>query len=118
MRDLLRNQIAVEYALYLGKTEITDENGFSTGEFAPTYGERKPLKISVSPNKGDYSQQQFGNLLDYDRTMVTHDTGCPIDENTLVYIGAEQYIVKAVARGLNAVQYAVKRVQIDEQDNG
>lgn len=118
MRDLLRNQITVEYALYLGKKEIVDKNGFATGEYAPAYGEKKALKISISPNKGDYSQQQFGNLLDYDRTMVTHDTSCPIDENTLVYIGAEQYIVKAAARGLNAVQYAVKRVQIDEQNNG
>lgn len=118
MRDLSRNQITIEYALYLGKKEIVDENGFVTGEYAPAYSERKALKISVSPNKGDYSQQQFGNLLDYDRTMVTHDKGCPIDENALVYIGTEQYIVKAAARGLNAVQYAVKRVQIDEQDNG
>ena len=76
------------------------------------------LMISVSSNKGDYSQQQFGNLLDYDRTMITHDTRCPINENSLVYIGTEQYIVKAVAKSLNAVQYAIKQVQIDETDNG
>ncbi|MFR7566598.1 MAG: hypothetical protein ACLUV5_13580 [Oscillospiraceae bacterium] len=118
MRDLKRNQISVEYALYLGNAELTDDNGCATGEFAPKYGDKTALMISVSSNKGDYSQQQFGNLLDYDRTMITHDTRCPINENSLVYIGTEQYIVKAVAKSLNAVQYATKRVQIDETYNG
>ena len=50
--------------------------------------------------------------------MITHDTGCPINENSMIYIGAEQYIVRAVAKSLNAVQYAIKRVDIDETDNG
>ena len=82
------------------------------------WGTRSLLTTTVSSNKGDYSQQQFGNLLDYDRTMITHDTRCPINENSLVYIGTEQYIVKAVAKSLNAVQFATKRVQIDETYNG
>ena len=107
MRDLKRNQISVEYALYLGNAELTDGNGCATGEFAPKYGDKTALMISVSSNKGDY-----------DRTMITHDTRCPINENSLVYIGTEQYIVKAVAKSLNAVQYAIKQVQIDETDNG
>lgn len=118
MRDLRRNQTEVQYALYLGNKELIDGMGCATGEFAPDYGEKTSLDISVSSNKGDYSQQQFGNLLDYDRTMITHDTGCPINENSMIYIGAEQYIVRAVAKSLNAVQYAIKRVDIDETDNG
>lgn len=118
MRDLKRNRIKVEYSLYLGNAEIMDGAGYATGEYAPKYGNKTVLYISVSSNKGDYSQQQFGNLLDYDRTMITHDTECPINENSMIYIGTEQYIVKAVAKSLNAVQYAIKRVQIDETNNG
>ena len=118
MRDLKRNQMTVQYALYLGNVEIKDETGCATGEFAPKHSDKTALNISVSANKGDYSQQQFGNLLDYDRTMITHDTECPINENSMVYIGTEQYIVKAVAKSLNAVQYAIKRVDINEADNG
>ena len=53
MRDLKRNQISVEYALYLGNAELTDDNGCATGEFAPKYGDKTALMISVSSNKGD-----------------------------------------------------------------
>lgn len=116
MRDLKRNQIKITYRLYLGQQPIIDEYGCDTGETIAKYGEKTELPISVSANKGDYSIQQFGDLLDYDRTMIVSDVNCPIDESTRVYIGSEPYIVKAVARSLNATQYAVKRVDIDENN--
>lgn len=116
MRDLKRNQIKITYRLFLGQQAIIDEYGCDTGETAPMYGEETELFISVSANKGDYSIQQFGDLLDYDRTMIVSDIECPIDENTRVYINGEPYIVKAVARSLNATQYAIKRVDIDENN--
>ena len=48
MRDLKRNQISVEYALYLGNAELTDDNGCATGEFAPEYGDKTALMIIPS----------------------------------------------------------------------
>ena len=117
MRDLQRNQVKISYKPYLGKDEIIDEYGYSTGEFDSQYGELHEMMISVSANKGDYSLQQFGDLLDYDRTMLVSDPNCPIDENARVYIDGNCYIVKAVARSLNAAQYAIKRVEINEQDD-
>lgn len=117
MRDLKRNQIAVTYQLYLGSEEIIDEWGNSTGQYKPRFGEEQQLRISVSANRGDYSEQMFGNVLDYDRTMLISDPNCPIDENSRVKIGGDTYVVKAVARSLNAAQYAIKRVNVNE-DNG
>lgn len=114
VRDLKRNQTKITYRLYLGKEEKLDKNGCRTGTFVQKYGEETELLISVSANKGDYSQQQFGSLLDYDRTMIISDPNCPIDENTRVYIGGDIYTVKAVARSLNAAQYAIKRADINE----
>lgn len=114
MRDLKRNQTKITYRQYLGKEQKLDKNGCRTGTYAPKYGEETELLISVSANKGDYSQQQFGSLLDYDRTLIISDPNCPIDENSRVYIGGDTYAVKAVARSLNASQYAIKRVDINE----
>lgn len=116
MRDLRRNMQTIAYRLFLGTAELMDEYENPNGSYKPLYSEKITMRISVSPNKGDYSVQQFGNHLDYDRTMITSNTDCPISETTRVYIGADVYEVKAVARSLNAVQYAIKRVDITEKD--
>lgn len=119
MRDLKRNQVRITYRLYLGNKEIKDEYGNSTGQYAPLFGEEQPLFLSVSANKGDYSEQMFGDVLDYDRTMLISDPDCPIDENSRVTIDGQTYVVKAVARSLNAAQYAIKRIEVTEnEDNG
>lgn len=117
MRDLKRNQVCITYRLYLGNEEIIDEHGNSTGQYAPLFGEEQPLFLSVSANKGDYSEQTFGSVLDYDRVMLISDPECPIDEDSRVKIDGDTYVVKGVARSLNAAQYAIKRVNIND-DNG
>ena len=116
MRDLKRNQQLITYRLYLGQKAIIDDNGCDTGEIVAEYGYETELYISISANKGDYSIQTFGDLLDYDRTLLVSDPNCPIDENTRIYIGGEPYIVKAVARSINATQYAIKRADINENN--
>lgn len=119
MRDLRRNQVRITYRLYLGNEEIIDEYGNSTGQYAPLFGEKQPLFLSVSANKGDYSEQMFGDVLDYDRTMLISDPDCPINENSRVTIDGQTYVVKAVARSLNVSQYAIKRIEVTEnEDNG
>lgn len=117
MRDLKRNQIRVTYRLYVGSEEIIDDYGNSTGQYAPLFGEEQELFLSVSANKGDYSEQTFGSVLDYDRTMLISDPKCPIDEDSRVIIDGDPYVVKGVARSPNVTQYAIKRVNIND-DNG
>jgi len=116
MRDLRRNLIPVIFRQYLDSEEIIDEYGNSTAEYKPVFGEEQTLLMSVSANKGDYSQQMFGGVLDYDRTIIISDPDCPINENSRLTIDGQTYIVKAVARSLNAAQYAIKRVNINENN--
>ncbi len=118
MRDLKRNQILVTFRPYLRNDEIIDENGYHTADYSPVFGEEQQLFLSVSANKGDYSEQMFGDVLDYDRTMLISDPDCQIDENTRVTIDEQTYVVKAVARALNVSQYAIKRVEVSDEDNG
>ena len=73
--DLARNKQAIFYKPFTGTEELIDEYGNVTGSFKPTYGNLKSLRLSISANKGDTATQQFGNVLDYDRTMSTSDMG-------------------------------------------
>ena len=81
---------------------------------------RSPLsmRISVSANKGEASQQPFGADLNYDREMSTHDMNCPIDEYTHLWIDGRKtdethnYVVKAVSKSLNCIRYAIEKVNV------
>lgn len=118
MRSLLRNQQPVFYKLYEGREEIIDPNGYSTGSYIPIYSDLKSAMLCVSPNKGSSEINQFGTLLDYDRTMTTADTACPIDENAVLWIdgadteGPYNAIVKSKAVWKNSVQFAIKTVNV------
>lgn len=120
MRDLARNKQYISYKPFTGTEELIDEYGNVTGSFKPTYGNLKSFRLSISANKGDTATQQFGNVIDYDRTMSTSDMSCEIDENTILWLdGADtskphNFIVKKVAKSLNAIQYAIKQVMVSE----
>lgn len=117
MRDLRRNQIEITYRLYIKSEEVIDKDGYATGDHTPIFGEETPLEISVSANKGEYSEQMFGDTIDYDRTMIISDPKCPINENARITIDGELYTVKGVARSLNATQYAIKRIEVTADEN-
>lgn len=118
MRSLLRNQQPVFYKLFEGEKEIIDQYGNSTGSYAPVYGELKSAMMSVSPNKGSTEVEQFGTLLNYDRTMTTADINVPIDENTVLWLdgadtnGPWNYVVTKRAPWKNSIQFAVSRVNV------
>ncbi len=120
MRSLLRNQQPVFYKLYEGQEEIVDEYGNPTGSFIPLYGSLKSAMLCVSPNKGSSEVEQFGSLVDYDRTMTTSDTNCQIDEDAVLWIdgadtnGPWNAIVKLKAPWKNSIQYAIKTVTVSE----
>ena len=118
MQSLARNQFPVYYRQYEGESEILDEYGNKTGTFAPRYGELKKAYLSVSPSRSDASLEPFGTLTDYDLTMSTSDTSCPIDENTILWIdGADtakshNYYVKKRAPWKNSIAFAIKEVEV------
>lgn len=118
MLNLMANMQPVHYKLWEGQEECLDEYGNPTGSYLPIYSELKTAMLCVSPNKGSAEVEQFGTFADYDRTMTTADTSCPIDENAVLWIdgadtdGAWNYIVKAKAQWKNSLQFAIKRVEV------
>lgn len=118
MRSLLRNQQPVFFRLYEGEEEIVDQYGNSTGSYVPVYGELMSAMMCVSPNKGTAESEQFGTLLEYDRTMTTSDTRVKIDENAVLWVdnadtnGPWNYVVKKRAPWKNSVQFAISQVTV------
>ncbi len=118
MRSLKKNQQTVYFKPFITETEIVDEYGNLTGEYEPVYGALESVDICVSPNKGNYTVEQFGGFEDYDRTMLTADTSVPITEQTVLWIdGADtndayNYVVTKRAPWKNSIMFAVKQVDV------
>lgn len=124
MRLLSRNCRTIYYCLYSGKTMLTDSNGNETGEYKITYATEVAMEANVSPATGRAAVEMFGNLEGYDKVILTDDVSCPIDVNTVLFVdkspqydqvsGAPiyDYVVKRVAKSLNSVAIAVRKVAV------
>ena len=118
VRVLKRNKRKFWYSLYLSETEIVDADGNHTGETTISYGDPVECWANISPATGQSNQEMFGNLTDYDRVILSDDITLPIDENTVIYIdkdpvqGAHNYTVRRVARSINFVAVAVRKVDV------
>lgn len=123
MKVMWRNKTAFWYCLYDGTERITDEDGNESGETRVLYQEPVKMLANVSPATGYAQTEMFGNLEGYDKVIVTDDLDCPIDENTVLFIDKEpehnkdgelmpDYIVRRVARSLNSVSIAVRKVNV------
>ena len=124
---------------------VLDEDGDETGEVISCYEEAVEYYANVSPATGQAQLEQFGSLDEYDKVIFTADTGCPIDEHTVLFLDKEpeyrtvvvghrtvidpeteretqeditvklpvyDYIVRRVARSLNSVSIAVRKVAV------
>ena len=118
MFNLARNTQLVNFKLYTGEQEIIDENGYKTGSIVPQYGEMQSAYLSVSPNKGNADLQMFGTLEGYDRTMVTADITCQINEYSILWVddqntqGPHNYFVRKRAPWKNSIAFAIKQVEV------
>lgn len=125
MRCLQRNKVPFYYALYFGKSPITDDYGNKTGEYEVTYGKPRKISGNVSAARGETVTRQFGEDEAYDRVIVLEDPMCPIDELSVLWIGKKpeidadgraktphDYEVKKVARSINSVSIAVSKVNV------
>lgn len=121
MLNLARNTFNVYYKLYLGQQENIDADGYKTGTFSAQYGELQSAQLSVSSNRGEMAAEPFGTQIDYDRTMSTADTTCPIDEETILWLdgaatdGPANYIVLRRAPWKNSIAFAIKEVDTNDQ---
>ena len=87
MTSLRRNQQQLYYALYGGKTAVTNSNGNRTGEFTTNYGSVTPLYMTISAARGTADLEQFGINLNYSKTLITDNMSCPIDEQSRLWLG-------------------------------
>ena len=126
MRCMVRNKRKFYYASYIGKTEIIDEYGNATGEYAISYS--KPIKCygNVSAAKGEIQSRQFGESESYDKVIVLDDRNAPIDEYSVLWVDTLphlnddgstdtpwDYDIKKVARSLNGVSIAIRKVKVN-----
>lgn len=123
MKILERNKVALWYQLYDRKEIVEDEYGNETGGSKPIYKPAVKLRANVSSATGTAQMEQFGNFAGYDKVIVTDDLTCPIDENSVLFIDKlpeysddgtplYDYVVKRVAKSLNAIAYAVQKVTV------
>ena len=126
MRTLLRNKTKFYYASYIGYTEIIDEYGNESGEYEVLYSNPKEYFGNISPAKGEKQVEQFGESESYDKVIVLDDRDAPIDEHTILWVDTlpslnadgttatpHDYEVKSVARSLNGMSIAVRKVMVD-----
>ncbi len=119
MKCLDRNKQTFYYALYEGKTPLRDEYGNLTGEYSVNYSEPQSAKMNVSASRGTADTELFGITANYTKTIVTEDMSCPIDENSILWIGISpqngasyNYSVVQVAKSLNSITYAIREVEV------
>ena len=102
---------------FKGYADKRDSNGYLIGTFAE-YGDPQTARANVSAAKGFAEQEMFGNLLNYDRVIVSR-IALDMDENSLVWLDGEtpdksphNYIVSRVSKSGNYTVYALKRVEL------
>ena len=126
MRCMVRNKSNFYYASYIGETEIIDGNGFDTGEYEISYSTPIKTKGNISAAQGEMQSRQFGESESYDKVIVLDDRNAPINEHSILWVDTlplfnedgttdtpHDYIVKKVARSLNGVSIAIRKVMVD-----
>lgn len=129
MRSAQRNMTPFWYRLYTSNAPITtkDEwgNNVETGEYNIGYSDPVSMCANISPASGASITEQFGNLDNYDKVIVTTDMDCPIDEDSILYVGItpvkdmntklwspHNYVVRRVAKSINGISIAVRKVDV------
>lgn len=123
MKTMEKNKKPFWYLLFDKTTPVLDEDGNETGESHVVYHPAVAAAANISSAMGSAQVEQFGNFTAYDRVIVTDDMTCPIDENSVLFIDKApkyapdgsplyDYTVKRVARSLNFISYAVRKVSV------
>lgn len=130
MRTIKRNKRPVAYAFYNGATELTDELGNYTGEYAVRYTTPVRTLMNVSGGRGQADIALFGLTQTFARTATTEDLETKFTTETVFWIETDpdtqpfDYRVVAISRTINQVVLALAEVEhtesyvIDEDDNG
>lgn len=124
MKALARNKQTLYYATYSGLESDYDAYGNYTGQLSPSYSSPVEVRMNISPAKGTADLEQFGISEQYDKVLVTDDMDCPITETSILWIDTTpgttenpnpyNYAVVRVAKSLNSISFAVRKVDVNE----
>lgn len=122
------------YATYQGVTDAVDTNGDITGEHTVSYSKPVQFEANLSATRGTQgftgtgaSYDYFGADIQYDLIISTAQMDLPLDEfsliwtkepvvvNNVVDYDSADFTVKAVARGLHHMKYAIRSLQRDRR---
>lgn len=125
MKCMSRNKTKFFYALYEGKTPITDEYGNVTGEYDVQHGKPTEFYANISAAKGETQTRQFGENESYDKVIVLDSDAPSIDEYSILWVDVipklkedgttdtpYDYVVKKVAKSLNVTSIAISKVNV------
>ena len=114
------------YATYENKSEMVDEYGNPTGEYEIIYSNPVKCKGNISPARGEIQSRQFGDSESYDKVIVLSKVNVPINEHSILWVDSlptikedgttetpYDYTVKEVARSLNSVSIAIRKVDVN-----
>ncbi len=117
MNTLEINEQKLYYALCEGRQMTTDASGYYSSESEVTYSDPVAFWANVSAARGEASTEQFGQDVSYDKIIVSCDVNLPITDTSIIWIenpptAENDYIVKKVAKSLNVISIAVRKVDV------
>lgn len=118
MRTLKRNLKTVYYAYPVGKEDVLDGDGNSTGEYTVIYCTPIPLSANVGLEGGKVHLGGYNlSVTSASRTLVSDDMNCTIPDDSVFWIDTPienhyNYVLsKPVQRSLNSIKITVERVK-------
>ena len=134
MRNLKSNNRVMWYATYIGVTYEVDANGDLTGRQTASYSQPVQFEANLSATRGTQgftgtgaSYDYFGADIEYDLIISTAQMDLPLDEFSLIWThepvavngvvdpATADFKVKAVARGLHHMKYAIRMLQMNRR---
>lgn len=124
MRCLNRNKQPFYYANYQGMVKMYDTSGNFTGEYELSYSTPELVYGNISPARGDAYTSPFGVTdVGIDKVIVLSDPNFPIAETSVLWIEKDpalepyDYTVARIARSINSISIAIKKVDVDAQNH-
>lgn len=122
MRCLNRNKQPFYYANYQGMVKMTDTSGNFTGEYEISYTTPTLAYGNISPGTGAIYPSPFGLSEGIDKIIVMSNPDFPISESSVLWLDNEttdpyDYTVVRIARSLNSISIAIKKVDVSDNTN-
>ena len=126
MRTTQRDKRTIWYALYLGVTEVVDDDGNYTGEYEVSYTTPVRARMNVSGGRGQAAIEAFGIDNPFTISAVTDDLITPFNTDTIFWFGitpgatydevAHNFKCTGIARTINGLTLALKELDISHEE--